>query len=124
MSALPTRIINMVTSSDGYLSDDRCAVLLGPEGGGRTLAGSGAASIAPAAFCHPRRQQTGSTVGQLTTAGANQRDLSDLGSITHKMLESNLCFFISVRHTNKVFPLRQEMDYKRKPKCLVAQPLQ
>lgn len=68
----------MVTSRRGYLSDDRCAVVLVPDGGGGTLARSGAASITPAAFCHPRQQQTGSTGGQLTTARANQRDFSNL----------------------------------------------
>ena len=67
----------MVTNC-GYLSDGGCAVVLGPEGGGEALIGSGAASITPATFRHPRRQQTGSTGGQLTTAGANQRDFSDL----------------------------------------------
>lgn len=67
-----------VTSRCGYLSDDRCAVVLVPDGGGGTLARSGAASVTPAAFCHPRQQQTGSTGGQLTTARANQRDFSNL----------------------------------------------
>lgn len=77
--SFPALIITTVTSRCGYLSDDRCAVVLGPAVGGGTLVGSGAASVTPATFCHPRRQQTGSTGGQLTTAGANQRDLSDLG---------------------------------------------
>lgn len=69
----------MAASRRGYLRDDGCAVVLGPEGGGRTLVGSGAASVAPATFCHPRWYQTRSTAGQLTTARANQRNLRNLG---------------------------------------------
>jgi len=65
-------------TSTGYLGDDGRAVVLGPEGGGGAPGGSAAASVAPATFGHPRRQQTGSAGGQLTTAGANQRDLGDL----------------------------------------------
>lgn len=60
----------------GYLGDDGCA-FLGPNRG-RTLAGSCAASVTPATFCHPRWQQTGSTGGQLSTARSNQRYLGDL----------------------------------------------
>lgn len=69
----------MVAGPCGYLGDDRRAVVLGPDRRGGTLVNSGAASVAPAAFCHPRRQQTGSTGGQLITARANQWNLSDLG---------------------------------------------
>lgn len=78
-SELPCPDHHMVTCRRGYLRDDGCAVVLGPDGGGGTLVGSGAASVTPATFCHPRRQQTGSTGGQLTAARADQRYLSDLG---------------------------------------------
>lgn len=67
------------TGRRGYLGDDGRAVVLGPHGGGGTLAGPGAAPVTPAALCHPRRQQTGSAGGQLIAARANQRYPGDLG---------------------------------------------
>lgn len=63
----------------GYLGDDGRAVVLSPAGRGGALAGAGAASVAPAALSHSRRQQTGSAAGQLTAARANERHLGNLG---------------------------------------------
>lgn len=40
--------------------------------------GSGAASVTPPTLSHLGRQQTGSAAGQLITARANQRNLSQL----------------------------------------------
>ena len=96
----------------GYLSDDGCAVVLGPEGGGITLVGSGAASITPATFRHPRRQQTGGTGGQLITARANQRDLSDLG----KEDVRKLVVFTNAESISH----QREMDKKKKPVSLLS----
>lgn len=77
MSKLKAVTFLCLTVGADYLGNDRCAVLLCPDGG-RTLVGSGAASLAPATVGHPGRQQAGSTGGQLTAAGADQGHLGDL----------------------------------------------
>lgn len=76
----------------GYLSDDRCAVVLSPLGGRGTLALSGAPPVAPATLRHLRGEQTGRAGGQLATAGANQRDLGYLQG-RKKILTKNTFFF-------------------------------
>lgn len=78
-SKLVARTNTLVTCEHAYLRDDGCAVVLGPDRGRGTLVGSGALSVAPPTFSHPWWQQAWSTGGQLITARANQRDLSDLG---------------------------------------------
>lgn len=78
-SKLVARTNTLVTCEHAYLRDDGRAVVLGPDRGRGTLVGSGALSVAPPTFSHPWWQQAWSTGGQLITARANQRDLSDLG---------------------------------------------